>query len=84
MNPEIVFGLENASWPALLVAMQGAILRAKLVNGCVENRGDFLENGVGFRRMVKSIHFDGLPFTKLTAWSGFASLRRIRSDSVTI
>jgi len=28
MNPEIVFGLENASWPALLVAMQGAILRA--------------------------------------------------------
>jgi len=28
MNPEIVFGLENASWPALLVAMQGSILRA--------------------------------------------------------
>ena len=28
MNPEIVFGLENASWPAVLVAMQGSILRA--------------------------------------------------------
>jgi nitrogen-specific signal transduction histidine kinase len=28
MNPEIVFGLENAAWPALLVGTNGAIFRA--------------------------------------------------------
>src|SRR5580765_4548768 len=28
MNPEIVFGLEDAAWPALLVGTNGAVFRA--------------------------------------------------------